>query len=82
MKTLSKIFKQDKEKFVVPKGVQDAISAVQKKLTEGNDWGELPTEQYEKYANIIFTEPIYEALKVVHEYLATLGIETIGRFGK
>ena len=25
MKTLSKIFKQDKEKFVVPKGVQDAI---------------------------------------------------------
>ena len=25
MKTLSKIFKQDKEKFIVPKGVQDAI---------------------------------------------------------
>ena len=25
MRTLSKIFKQDKEKFVVPKGVQDAI---------------------------------------------------------
>lgn len=37
---------------------------------------------FEKYANIIFTEPIYEARKVVRDYLSSIGIETIGRFGE
>lgn len=37
---------------------------------------------YEKYANIIFTEPIYEARKIVRDYLSSVGIETIGRFGE
>lgn len=35
---------------------------------------------FEKYANLIFTEPIYEARKTVRDYLASIGIETIGRF--
>lgn len=37
---------------------------------------------YEKYANVIFTEPIYEARKIVRDYLSSVGIETIGRFGE
>ena len=37
---------------------------------------------FEKYANIIFTEPIYEARKVVRGYLSSVGVETIGRFGE
>lgn len=37
---------------------------------------------FEKYGNIIFTEPIYEARNVVRDYLKSLGIETIGRFGE
>jgi len=37
---------------------------------------------FEKYANIIFTEPIYDARKVVRDYLYSIGIETIGRFGE
>lgn len=37
---------------------------------------------YEKYANVIFTEHIYEARRVVRDYFASVGIETIGRFGE
>lgn len=37
---------------------------------------------FEKYANVIFTEPIYESRKIVRDYLALVGIETIGRFGE
>ena len=37
---------------------------------------------FEKYANIIFTEPIFEARKTVRDYLRSVGIETIGRFGE
>lgn len=37
---------------------------------------------FEKYANIIFTEPIYEARKIVRDYMFSVGIETIGRFGE
>ena len=37
---------------------------------------------YEKYCNVIFTEPIYESRKIVREWLASKGIETIGRFGE
>ena len=37
---------------------------------------------FEKYANIIFTDPIYEARKLVRDYLSSVGIETIGRFGE
>lgn len=37
---------------------------------------------FEKYANIIFTEPIYEARKTVRDYLSSIGTETIGRFGE
>lgn len=37
---------------------------------------------FEKYANVIFTEPIYESRKIVRDFLALVGIETIGRFGE
>jgi protoporphyrinogen oxidase len=37
---------------------------------------------FERYANIIFTEPIYDARKIVRDYLSSVGIETIGRFGE
>lgn len=37
---------------------------------------------FEKYANVIFTEPIYEARKTVRDYLSSIGIDTIGRFGE
>lgn len=37
---------------------------------------------FEKYANIIFTKPIYEARKIVRDYLYAVSIETIGRFGE
>ena len=37
---------------------------------------------YEQYANVIFSEPIYEAREIVKKYLETVGIETIGRFGQ
>lgn len=37
---------------------------------------------FEKYANVIFTEPIYRARKIVRDYLNEYGIKTIGRFGE
>ena len=37
---------------------------------------------FEKYANVIFTEPIYESRNTVRDYLNSIGIETIGRFGE
>lgn len=37
---------------------------------------------FEKYANITFTEPIYRARKVVRDWLLSVGIDTIGRFGE
>ncbi len=37
---------------------------------------------FEKYANVIFTEPIYRARKIVRDWLREQGIETIGRFGE
>jgi protoporphyrinogen oxidase len=37
---------------------------------------------FEKYANVIFTEPIYRARKIVRDWLNNQGIETIGRFGE
>ena len=37
---------------------------------------------FEKYANVIFSEPIYRAKKIVHDWLSEQGIETIGRFGE
>lgn len=37
---------------------------------------------FEKYANVIFTEPVYESRNTVRDYLSSIGIETIGRFGE
>jgi protoporphyrinogen oxidase len=37
---------------------------------------------FEKYANVIFTQPVYEARKTVRDWLKSVGIETIGRFGE
>lgn len=37
---------------------------------------------FEKYANVIFTEPIYKARKIVRDWLREKGVETIGRFGE
>lgn len=37
---------------------------------------------FEKYGNIIFTKSIFEDRKVVRDYLSSVGIETIGRFGE
>lgn len=38
--------------------------------------------RFEPYANVAFTHPIYENRQIVHDYLDSLGIEYIGRFGK
>jgi protoporphyrinogen oxidase len=38
--------------------------------------------RFEKYANVLFDSNIYSARKVVRDYLSSLGIETIGRFGE
>lgn len=38
--------------------------------------------RFEPYANVIFDHNIYEARKIVRDYLSSLGIETIGRFGE
>lgn len=38
--------------------------------------------RFEKYANVIFDHNIYEARKIVRDYLSSIGIETIGRFGE
>ena len=37
---------------------------------------------FEKYANVIFTKPIYEARREVRDYLSSVGVETVGRFGE
>lgn len=37
---------------------------------------------FEKYANVIFTDTIYDARKQVRDYLKSVGIETFGRFGE
>jgi len=38
--------------------------------------------RFEKYANVIFYSNIYESRKVVRDYLSSLDIKTIGRFGE
>lgn len=38
--------------------------------------------RFEPYANVIFDHNIYKARKIVRDYLHSIGIETIGRFGK
>lgn len=38
--------------------------------------------RFEKYANVIFDHHIYESRKSVRDYLQSVGIETIGRFGE
>lgn len=38
--------------------------------------------RFEPYANVIFDHHIYEARKIVRDYLLSVGIETIGRFGE
>jgi hypothetical protein len=38
--------------------------------------------RFEKYANIVFDHNIYTNRQVVLSYLTSLGIESIGRFGK
>lgn len=36
---------------------------------------------FERYANVIFSDPIYEARKTVRDYIHATGIKTFGRFG-
>lgn len=38
--------------------------------------------RFEPYANVIFDHNIYEARQSVRDYLESIGIETIGRFGE
>ena len=38
--------------------------------------------RFEPYANVIFDHNIYKARKIVRDYLSSVGIETIGRFGE
>lgn len=38
--------------------------------------------RFEPYANVIFDHSIYQARSVVREYLQSVGVETIGRFGE
>lgn len=37
---------------------------------------------FEPFANVIFTEPIYQARKIVRDWLSSVGVETIGRYGE
>jgi protoporphyrinogen oxidase len=37
---------------------------------------------FEPFANVTFTEPIYQARNIVRDWLASHGVETIGRFGE
>lgn len=37
---------------------------------------------FEPYANVTFTEPIYQARNIVRDWLTSVGVETIGRFGE
>ena len=37
---------------------------------------------FEKYANVVFDHQIYENREIVRDYLKSLGIEPIGRFGE
>ena len=37
---------------------------------------------FERYANVIFTKPIYQARKIVRDWLDEQEIKTIGRFGE
>lgn len=38
--------------------------------------------RFEEYANVIFDHHIYENRRIVRDYLKSVGIETIGRFGE
>ncbi|MDD3037283.1 NAD(P)-binding protein [Bacteroides sp.] len=38
--------------------------------------------RFEKYANVVFDHNIYNSRKVIRDYLFSIGIETIGRFGE
>lgn len=38
--------------------------------------------RFEPYANVIFDHNIYESRRIVRDYLSSVGIETIGRFGE
>lgn len=38
--------------------------------------------RFEPYANVIFDHNIYESRRIVRDYLKSIDIETIGRFGK
>ena len=38
--------------------------------------------RFEKYANVIFNKDIYKNRKTVLDYLNSVNIESIGRFGK
>lgn len=38
--------------------------------------------RFEKYANVIFDQDIYKNRQLVLDYLTSIGIESIGRFGK
>ena len=38
--------------------------------------------RFEPYANVIFDHNIYKSREIVRDYLASIGIETIGRFGE
>ncbi|KAA6338209.1 hypothetical protein EZS27_013775 [termite gut metagenome] len=38
--------------------------------------------RFEKYANVIFDHNIYESRKIVRDYLKSVGVTTIGRFGE
>ena len=57
-----------------------------KKLKKICNFGEKDIEikdiRFEPYANITFTHGIYDNRKVILDYLRSIGIESIGRFGK
>lgn len=60
---------------------QTILQLVQVGLFEAEDVV-VTDARVEKYANIMFTESIYSARKIVHDYLDELGIGYAGRFGE
>lgn len=75
-----------KDDNIPTKDKDEILSKTIKQLSKANiiDKNKLKVKdiRFEKYGNVIFDDNIYEARKIVRDYLNDLGIITIGRFGE
>lgn len=79
----AEIFFSNKTK--IPKA-EDILDKTVQKLIQAGLFEEknivIKDIRFEKYANIIFDKNIYKNRQIVLDYLNSIGIESIGRFGK